>query len=356
MKVNIVKASLALFCVGIPLVLGGAAGYLVFADDLPEAIGTSAQEKVAPVTYREFTDTHNVEVDLVQDKSTNLRSSGGGRVTAVNCKPGQTWENGKSYIEIDGEPIVNLATSAPLWRDISMGDFGKDVEELQAQLAKIGYNSEGNGVLGPYASASVVELRRANGSLTEPTNVVEMQNFLWVPSDSLEVSNCNIEVGQMLAPDQTVASVQGAIREVSVKSLPDFNQEVGMELVVDDIAIPLEADGSVADQSSFQKLVKTPSYIQSLASSTAQGETPNEIPTGKLTLKGAIRLSEPIRVAVIPPAALFGENGANACVLLNEKSFEVSILGSELGQTFVVGRDGDLPELVNLNPKESRCP
>jgi hypothetical protein len=75
--------------------------------------------------------------------------TGGGSSAAVyisrlDVAAGQTISNGEKLAEIDGEPLFALAGRVPAWRDITPGESGPDVAELQKALASLGYYTGGD--------------------------------------------------------------------------------------------------------------------------------------------------------------------------------------------------------------------
>jgi Putative peptidoglycan binding domain. len=76
-------------------------------------------------------------------------ATGGGSSAAVyisrlDVAAGQTISNGEKLAEIDGEPLFALAGRVPAWRDITPGESGPDVAELQKALASLGYYTGGD--------------------------------------------------------------------------------------------------------------------------------------------------------------------------------------------------------------------
>ena len=55
-------------------------------------------------------------------------------------------------LSIDGAPLLNLATSVPLWRDLGVGDEGADALALRAELIKH-VRTE----IGPIAAPDVIQ-------------------------------------------------------------------------------------------------------------------------------------------------------------------------------------------------------
>jgi hypothetical protein len=69
------------------------------------------------------------------------------------------------------------------------------------------------------------------------------------------------------------------------------------------------------------------------------------------TLSAAFVLAAPITVSVVPPAALYALDGEHGCVTSGDEPLAVRIVGSELGQSFVVFDAADPPRTVDLSPR-----
>src|SRR5699024_3377077 len=118
------------------LLAGGAVA--LFAPGLsPEAAPT---EGVSYVTEPARTMDLNEEIQADatvaygSDAVTVGRSPRQGTVTAVHLDTRETPTDLEPALEIDGEPVFPLASDEPLYRDLSDGDEGGDVEALEAAL------------------------------------------------------------------------------------------------------------------------------------------------------------------------------------------------------------------------------
>jgi hypothetical protein len=66
---------------------------------------------------------------------------------------GSTHKAGEALMEIEGNPVFLLYGSIPLWRDVSAGMSGIDVDTLRAALADLGYSAGDTAPATPYDSA-----------------------------------------------------------------------------------------------------------------------------------------------------------------------------------------------------------
>ena len=85
-------------------------------------------------------------------------------VTGVPLRPGSAAGEGSLLVEVSGRPVFLLEGSVPAYRDLRPGLRGKDVAQLQAALARLGFGpGEYDGRFGPGTAAAVRRLYRAKG-------------------------------------------------------------------------------------------------------------------------------------------------------------------------------------------------
>lgn len=85
-------------------------------------------------------------------------------VSQLGINAGETLNAGNVVTWINGRPIIALKGAFPLWRDLSEGDKGDDVRELQVALNELGYGIATDGVFGPRTASSIQKLYKAIGS------------------------------------------------------------------------------------------------------------------------------------------------------------------------------------------------
>jgi hypothetical protein len=129
----------ALVCMTIA-VSGVTVGLVVASNPTPGSLAKAEDITEAPVTTQSVDDERKVQVAVETNSSPSLVSSAGGVVTAASCGAGSSFESTNSSFSVDGNPVLNLATDIPLWRDLKLGDNGVDVEQVQAAFQRVGYN------------------------------------------------------------------------------------------------------------------------------------------------------------------------------------------------------------------------
>ena len=89
-------------------------------------------------------------------------------VTRQPISPGQSVNAGAVVLEVSGRPAFLMPGAFPFYRDITLGDSGPDVSQLQQGLVAAGYGVEVDGRFGPGTAAVVSQLYRDAG-YTSPT-------------------------------------------------------------------------------------------------------------------------------------------------------------------------------------------
>lgn len=335
------------------VLLCGAAILLAVNEWRPVALERPVPLTSAPLTHRAFDDAQTVDVTLEVGEAVTLRSNVGGRVTASTCSADSMVVSGQSSFEVDGFALVSLATTVPLWRDLVPGDSGRDVAALQEQLAALGFNAEGNGIVGPLTIQAVSDLMRQQGNVGQTGGAIPSAAFVWLPSSSVAISRCHISVGERLATDDALATLAAPPTAARVTTPPQALDDAARELVIGDTVVPVDETGVTTDAAALLLLTESTAYREWLGESLAEGARENPAAP---TIQGSLRLREPIEVAVVPPGAILDASGDRACVSLGSSVYPVQILGSELGQTFVHFPEG-APKAVNPNPIEAlSCP
>lgn len=171
-----------------------------------------------------------VDVRLVWREPPRILAPQGltGTVTSVQVAAGDPISSGQVLLQVDGRPVVALATAAPLWRSITDDSTGPDVADLGAALADLGYLDRGavrERVL-PSLKTAVARFGNDRGLAVPPDDaVLDASVLAWLPSDGFVVGEVPDDLvpaspapggGQVLATGRsplasaTVVSPEGA--------------------------------------------------------------------------------------------------------------------------------------------------
>lgn len=104
-------------------------------------------------------------------------------------KPGQVVRPGDAAGEVSGVAYVFLGAPLALYRDLTEGDRGKDVESLQRALTQAGHDAPVDGVLGPSTAHALRALfAAADAPLPAESPVsVDWRQFVPIPPEGAEV-------------------------------------------------------------------------------------------------------------------------------------------------------------------------
>lgn len=331
------SAVTALVALGVTMcvALGAAVAVIASSVAVPPTLDEAQPLGNVAVTEQPFADERNVDVRLTVAADLPLNAPADGVITRSACTPGRAFRSGESNVAINGEALLNLATRVPLWRDLSVGDSGDDVAALQTELARLGADVVADGVLG---QGSVAFLRARLNEPNSDARTVPLRRLLWIPSPSVDITECSASTGGIAVAGTPLATVAAAPSARMLASPTDLIPGPRV-LTVDGVQLDVDARGRVTSPEQLADLAATASY----RSAVADGEAAP-------TLQGVLALAEPALVAGVPPAAVYGIDGTAGCVLESEgRARGVTIVGSQLGQTFVV-IDGEVPDAVDASP------
>ena len=125
-------------------------------------------------------------------------------VTGVFARPGRSVGAAKPLVEYDARPVFALPGAFPLYRDLTVGDEGKDVTQVQKALRSLGLTtgSDRAGTFGTGTAAAVRRLYARMGyaapvTITGSKSVVQLplSEAVFVPSLPARVVSVPVRVG-----------------------------------------------------------------------------------------------------------------------------------------------------------------
>jgi Putative peptidoglycan binding domain len=302
--------------------------------------------------------------------------TGGGSLGAVyisrlDVAAGQRISNGKKLAEIDGEPLFALAGRVPAWRDITPGESGPDVAELQKALASLGYYVGGDtpGFFGT-ATQDAVSLYYEHLGYTPPsTGGVPLTDVIFLPSLPAKVIAVNGAKGQQPGQPFLELAARGSLA-LTGELPPAYDGQVktGLKVKLFDEVTGIHATGTISDVGTATTITPVGAIVNvgsgsasvSSAGSTGSGSTgsgstgsgssgaagssnsgssPN--PGGTPFIPLAVQPTKPL------PAALNGENvlvtvetGRTEGPVLTVPVAAIVTTGSGTSYVTVAGADG----------------
>ncbi|WP_017571341.1 peptidoglycan-binding domain-containing protein [Nocardiopsis halotolerans] len=320
------------------LAAGGTAGFLLRPPDPPAGLAAATEVDSAPVLHEPFDDARSVKVGLTVSPTLDLAFGGSGRVTSSECATGATLASGEEAARVDDRPVLALATSMPLYRDLRRGLRGGDVRSLQTELDRLGHPVTVDGVFGWQTHRAVRELKREAG-VDDPSGVLTLEELIWTPSSEVVFEECLALPGSDVSAGGAFASVPGVLEAARLTSVPELDVPGDRLLTVAGVTGPVDSEGLAEDPGFLRELADTPEARAAVA-----GESE--------PLTGSVALAEPVDAARVPPGALFAVSGDAGCLQSRGEVHPVRVIGSGVGNAVVVPEEegGPLPDSVDLGP------
>jgi peptidoglycan hydrolase-like protein with peptidoglycan-binding domain len=249
-------------------------------------------------------------------------SSGTVYISSLDVAAGKRISNGEKLAGIDGEPLFALAGPVPAWRDITPGESGPDVTELQQALASLGYYSGGDtpGFFGA-ATQEAASLYYEHLGYTPPaTGGVPMTDVIFLPSLPATVVAVNGAKGQQPGQPFLELAARGSLA-LTGELPPAYAAQVkpGLKVKIFDDVTGIHAAGTVTGVGTATTVAPVGAIVNVgggassavSAGSAGSGSTPaaGSGSSGTAANPGAtpfmpltVRPSKPL------PAALDGEN------------------------------------------------
>ncbi|MCL1593486.1 MAG: peptidoglycan-binding protein [Actinomycetia bacterium] len=254
-----------------------------------------------------------------------------GTVTSV-ADEGSIVGQGDELLVVDGEPVVLLIGSVPVYRAMKEGTSGDDVIQLQTALLELGYGEEsGLEVNGDYDEATldtVVDWQTAIGAT--PDGVVNVGDIFFLP-EPIRVGENLVSVGDVVRDGTPILSSSVSSTFVTVQLSTDDQDLVA---VGDQVVVELPAG-------TRESAIVT--EIGTVVLATQQGETYFEMTVTLDTPDAAEGLDQaPVDVEVISDRA----NGVlsvpvTALLALAEGGYAVEVV-PDSGSVYLIAVDPGL--------------
>lgn len=176
---------------------------LAVPEKLPETTPTAKYTVVTETLGRETT----FETQIEWTTRTVAFALGEGTVTSVNADLGLDVKSGDTLFHIDLQPVFVGQGEVPSFRDLSQGDKGVDVTQLQSFLKHLGFfvgTPDGN-----FGSKTLRAVRQWQKSVDLPvTGIVRANDIVYVPSLSERIQlGADIVVGKRPASGVPIVDV-----------------------------------------------------------------------------------------------------------------------------------------------------
>ncbi|MGH9131672.1 MAG: hypothetical protein ACRDWV_08400 [Acidimicrobiales bacterium] len=139
-------------------------------------------------------------------------------VTGVPAKVGAVIRNGAQVLEVAGRPLFVFKGPVPMYRDLVSGDSGKDVAELQAALASLGYKVPRSVKLGPGTLAAAAAFYSRAGYSMMKAAIIPITEVAFVPDLPATVTALNVSLGSTVTTDSLTLAAGPAVLDVTLPS------------------------------------------------------------------------------------------------------------------------------------------
>ncbi|WP_148286903.1 peptidoglycan-binding domain-containing protein [Curtobacterium sp. B18] len=313
------------------------------------------------------TDSKPVKVRVRMGSERLLSSGAEGVLTASECRDGQAIASGASSFSVDGDRLVNIATSSPLWRDIEYGAKGEDVRALQAELTRLGFPVYVDGVAGRNTARAVERLSLAlNLNLTSnwkteaPGEVLlPLSRYVWLPAERVNVSDCKAEVGEPVTSGGPLATASAQVETATVEGMKDLKIPGSRVLTLPDgSTLAVGDDGTVAEPDKLAEASGVEAEGTEGSSAGSDGGAASDDSSaadsdGSRTVTLPLGLKTPASLSVVPAGSIVF-HGGTSCVRSTGNVVRVQVVGSKLGASVVfVSEKPGLGPNVDASPGRS---
>ncbi|MCH9276723.1 peptidoglycan-binding protein [Bifidobacterium amazonense] len=316
------------------LSIGAITTALIIPTPTPDGLAAATSPDTVTASHQQFTDERTVEASFETSAEQSITTRATGTVSEILCKPGQTVESGSRILSVDGKPVIALHTDTPLYREIGTGDTGPDVLALQQELARLGYNAEGNGTYGWRTTDGVKQLLSQAGE-TNPDGRIGPADVAWLPQTGVTPTQCTAGLNASLTDGSEIMKTGGQLTAVTFPApadLRDGKRTFTLFGVMTSLVAGNDGkiDARITDRTFLDRIQVSDGYKTTLAD---QG---GKKPTATLALE------QPIDAIKVPPSAITGQNGTHACVSPDGKqAVPVTVIGSALGATLIQPEQSD---------------
>jgi peptidoglycan hydrolase-like protein with peptidoglycan-binding domain len=210
------RTGLLWLTVGVVAAAAAGAGYWFVNRDV--ATGTtsvsSSPAATAEVTRQTLSATESWDGTLGHGEPFTVTTVGQGTITRVATRDSAIARGSELY-RLNEQPVVALLGAIPMYRDLRAGDTGIDVEQLETNLAELGY--DGFTVDDEYTwnTADAVEEWQEDVGASE-TGTVAAADVVFIPAGG-RTDSVHADAGSTVSPGSAVLDVTGSDQVVSLE-------------------------------------------------------------------------------------------------------------------------------------------
>ncbi|MFE3900314.1 peptidoglycan-binding protein [Streptomyces sp. NPDC059153] len=173
---------------------------------------TGLPPATAAVERRDLRDSAQADGTLGYDKQRKVNAGAGGTMTWTP-RTGSTVKRNERLYEVDGRAVWLMYGSGPMYRTLKPGDRGRDVEQLERNLAELGYTGfTPDDEYTELTAAAVKRWQKSHDS--ERTGTVGPQDIAFSPGE-VRIKSVEAAVGELAQPGAPVLTTTGSERIVT---------------------------------------------------------------------------------------------------------------------------------------------
>jgi hypothetical protein len=286
-----------------------------------------------------FSSVTQVELDGVKQAAVSLTwttaqglvaPNWAGTITAVPISAGDIVREGTVVAEIDGVQRVAAETTSPFYRLLTLDSQGRDVEDLNLLLRRLGYAHGPGGRWTSGTSAGVASLQRRIGLPPTVESVFDPAWLVWLPNGAFAVGSIDLTLGglapspgtQFATPVATLSEAlltqqdaSGLILDPDVKwSFKLSTGAAALEVVVDPQGV-----GRIADLPALSSMITV----------------------GAEAASGQVAYSQPIKATAVPVQAIITGAEGKTCLWLDSdfskepEPWPVTVIDGDVSATYI---------------------
>lgn len=324
------------------LAVGIIVGVLLVPAMAPASISATAPVLSAPAREVRTVDAQDATLSVKATAPQRLSAPATGTVTSDACTAGATVSSGSAGLSVDDAVMIYLASSRPLWRDMTIGDSGEDVRSLQSELTRLGYPAQTDGKFGSSTLNAVIGLAKHLGAIDAATwSMFPASRFVWLPASPVTTVSCDVQLGGKVSAGDSIATLPQGVSSAAVTPLPANVMPGDRVIVAGNLTLAVDAAGAVSSVADLRRLAESSAYGEyARRGSVASADSPStSAATSAAGISIQYQLARAVTVFSVPAAAVYNASGTSACVISDNQRRSVTIAGSQLGQTFVIPRD-----------------
>ncbi|WP_203228177.1 peptidoglycan-binding protein [Streptomyces sp. CFMR 7] len=176
------------------------------------AKNTGLPPATAPVERGDLQDSAQADGTLGYDRQRKVNAGAAGTLTWTP-RTGSTVRRNERLYEVDGHPVRLLYGSGPMYRTLKPGDTGRDVEQLERNLAALGYTGfTPDTEYTELTAAAVKRWQKAHGE--KQTGKVGPGDIAFAPG-KVRIKSVETPVGDLARPGAPVLTTTGDERIVT---------------------------------------------------------------------------------------------------------------------------------------------